>query len=207
MKTTTLTAILTIGAVGAATAKVDLVTLPTRDTVQLTIYNSADLTLVRESRALTRHAGGLFRPSEAKLRELVEQLIFSNLEFIVERARAAGVEPVFASFASPDPDLLDGDERRFFEYNAEMQWTGRYLNFETYLWALGLYNQWLEEWCAERELAFIPMADAVRGGGELFLDICHVRNKGIELKAEAVAEFAEERWGEEILRRAALRAE
>ena len=41
----------------AARAKVDLVTLPTRDTVQLTIYNSADLTLVRESRALTLREG------------------------------------------------------------------------------------------------------------------------------------------------------
>jgi len=40
-----------------ARAKVDLVTLPTRDTVQLTIYNSADLTLVRESRALTVKQG------------------------------------------------------------------------------------------------------------------------------------------------------
>jgi hypothetical protein len=40
-----------------ATAKVDLVTLPTRDTVQLTIYNSADLTLARESRALTVKEG------------------------------------------------------------------------------------------------------------------------------------------------------
>ena len=38
-------------------AKVDLVTLPSRDTVQLTIYNSADLTLVRESRALTLKDG------------------------------------------------------------------------------------------------------------------------------------------------------
>jgi hypothetical protein len=38
-------------------AKVDLVTLPSRDTVQLTIYNSADLTLVRESRALTLREG------------------------------------------------------------------------------------------------------------------------------------------------------
>ena len=37
-------------------AKVDLSTLPTRDTVQLTIYNSADLTLVRDSRALTLEA-------------------------------------------------------------------------------------------------------------------------------------------------------
>ena len=38
-------------------AKVDLVTLPERDQVQLTIYNSADLTLVRESRSLTMMKG------------------------------------------------------------------------------------------------------------------------------------------------------
>ena len=37
--------------------KVDLVTLPTRDTVQLTIYNSADMTLAREARALTVKKG------------------------------------------------------------------------------------------------------------------------------------------------------
>jgi len=42
---------------GASQAKVDLVTLPSRDTVQLTIYNSADMTLVRESRALTLKGG------------------------------------------------------------------------------------------------------------------------------------------------------
>ncbi len=41
----------------AAHGKVDLVTLPARDTVQLTIYNSADMTLVRESRALTLKEG------------------------------------------------------------------------------------------------------------------------------------------------------
>ena len=35
---------------GAGQAKIDLVTLPTRETVQLTIYNSADMTLARESR-------------------------------------------------------------------------------------------------------------------------------------------------------------
>ncbi|MHC4085802.1 MAG: DUF4139 domain-containing protein [Planctomycetota bacterium] len=41
----------------SARAKVDLVTLPSRDTVQLTIYNSADMTLARESRALTLKDG------------------------------------------------------------------------------------------------------------------------------------------------------
>lgn len=51
--------VLTTLALAAVTAqaKVDLVTLPSRDTVQLTIYNSADLTLTRESRALTLKEG------------------------------------------------------------------------------------------------------------------------------------------------------
>jgi hypothetical protein len=38
-------------------AKEELVTLPARDTVQLTIYNSVDLTLVRETRELTFKQG------------------------------------------------------------------------------------------------------------------------------------------------------
>jgi len=38
-------------------AKIDLVTLPTRDKVQLTVYNPADLTLVREQRTLTLAQG------------------------------------------------------------------------------------------------------------------------------------------------------
>jgi hypothetical protein len=49
--------IIVILTTGVSVAKVDLVTLPSRDTVQLTIYNSADMTLVRESRALTLKEG------------------------------------------------------------------------------------------------------------------------------------------------------
>jgi hypothetical protein len=57
MKRILLITVLALAIVGAAQAKVDLVTLPSRDTVQITIYNSADMTLVRESRALTLKQG------------------------------------------------------------------------------------------------------------------------------------------------------
>jgi hypothetical protein len=57
MKNIAVILLLIAAAVSVAEAKVDLVTLPTRDTVQLTIYNSADLTLVRESRDLTLKPG------------------------------------------------------------------------------------------------------------------------------------------------------
>jgi len=49
--------LITVAVASTSLAKVDLVTLPSRDTVQLTIYNSADMTLVRESRALTLKQG------------------------------------------------------------------------------------------------------------------------------------------------------
>ncbi len=52
-----LTLALTLALTPAVFAYVELVTLPPRDTVQLTIYNSADLTLVRERRHLTLQTG------------------------------------------------------------------------------------------------------------------------------------------------------
>ena len=50
-------AFLTLALALPALAKVDLVTLPKRESVQLTIYNAADLTLVREVRQLTLRKG------------------------------------------------------------------------------------------------------------------------------------------------------
>ena len=51
-------ALLLLAAAGAAIAEnVDLVTLPQREAVQLTIYNSEDITLVKETRYLTLKKG------------------------------------------------------------------------------------------------------------------------------------------------------
>jgi hypothetical protein len=55
---TIIAALLVVAAASVAAAKnVDLVTLPSRQTVQLTIYNSADITLVKETRYLTLKKG------------------------------------------------------------------------------------------------------------------------------------------------------
>jgi hypothetical protein len=49
--------LLLLAAAPGARARVNIVTLPSRDTLQLTIYNSADLTLVKETRVLTFRKG------------------------------------------------------------------------------------------------------------------------------------------------------
>lgn len=66
----------------SAAAYIQLVTLPDRDSVQLTIYNSADITMVRETRVLTLQegrntldfswSGTLIDPTSVKLRPLGE---------------------------------------------------------------------------------------------------------------------------------------
>ncbi|MHC4952968.1 MAG: hypothetical protein ACYTGZ_03700 [Planctomycetota bacterium] len=67
----------------ASAKNIDLVTLPTRDTVQLTIYNSEDITLVKETRYVTFKRGvnrlqfswanTLIDPSSVEFRPLAHQ--------------------------------------------------------------------------------------------------------------------------------------
>ncbi|MCX5676917.1 MAG: hypothetical protein NTX87_18155, partial [Planctomycetota bacterium] len=58
MKHATLSLVALVLVAGVASARnIDLVTLPPRQTVQLTIYNSEDLTLVRETRSITFKKG------------------------------------------------------------------------------------------------------------------------------------------------------
>ncbi len=57
IRTSTLMTVWLVCSAIAGAKNVDLVTLPRRDTVQLTIYNSADITLARETRAITLKKG------------------------------------------------------------------------------------------------------------------------------------------------------
>jgi hypothetical protein len=104
---------------GVALGKVDLVTLPPRDAVQLTIYNSADMTLVRENRALTLKQGenalqfswentlidptslemlAKGRPDAINIDELVYPPRVKNLGLWNVRSEASGKVPVEISY-------------------------------------------------------------------------------------------------------------
>jgi len=75
--------LLLVPTVGASGKNIDLVTLPSRDSVQLTIYNSEDITLVRETRYLTftkgrnrlqfSWANTLIDPTSVELRPLTHR--------------------------------------------------------------------------------------------------------------------------------------
>ncbi len=104
---------------GPAGAKnVDLVTLPKRDSVQLTIYNSEDITLVKETRYLTvkkgvnklqfSWAGTLIDPTSVELRPL---------------ERAGDIEVVDTTFPGQKPQHLIWNVESKFEGQVKMEVT------------------------------------------------------------------------------------
>src|SRR4026208_1026133 len=86
----------------AAFARINVVTLPNRDTVQLTIYNSVDLTLVKETRHLTFRKG-LNRLEFSWANTLIDP---TSVEF---RALTHGdeIEVLDASFPPRAPNTLE----------------------------------------------------------------------------------------------------
>jgi hypothetical protein len=126
-----------------ASARINVVSLPDRDTVQLTIYNSVDLTLVKETRHLTFRKG-LNKLEFSWANTLIDP---TSVEF---RAFTHGdeIEVLDASFPPRAPNTLEwrinsefaGDvvvEIRYFtsgiswsaDYVCEANWTEKQMDF------------------------------------------------------------------------------
>ena len=83
-------------------AKEELVTLPTRDSVQLTIYNSEDLTLVRERRTLS------FKQGDNRLQFSWANTLIdpTSVEFMPVGASATVLELKDTSFPAESHEML-----------------------------------------------------------------------------------------------------
>ena len=107
----------TLLASGLASARdVDLVTLPPREGVQLTIYNSEDLTLVRETRAIT------FKKGSNKLQfSWANTLIDPTSVHFRPVEREKEIEIADTTFPAARPDLLIWNVESKFEGQAMVE--------------------------------------------------------------------------------------
>ncbi|MFO7871603.1 MAG: DUF4139 domain-containing protein [Kiritimatiellia bacterium] len=114
MKHTCVAAGMLILMAGTGWGKIDLVTLPGRESVQVTIYNSADMTLVREQRPLTLRRGlnslqfswanTLIDPTSLQMtpKERAETIDVFNLTY-PPRAQNVGIWRVKSGFSGQVP--------------------------------------------------------------------------------------------------------
>jgi hypothetical protein len=143
---------------------------------------------LRKSEFLRRYCNGIFWPDDEVIRTQMRRTTMHHLRVMQDVLRRRGIELAICSFACPDIDSLRPEERDYYEWNTRMYWQGRYFIYGTYCRLVGLYNEEVKALCQELGLLYIPLAENIKGGAELFGDICHMRPKGIERKVEVLKE-------------------
>lgn len=145
--------------------------------------------VVRRLRVLDKRLNPLTLPGEAAQRRDIRAKT-ANLAFLCDQAAARGIRMALCTFAAPLPPAeLPPVERDFFEFITRRDWGGKHVSYASYLRTLALYNGEVEALCREKGIPCLPVADRVRGGKEVFGDIFHMKNRGIERKARALAEM------------------
>lgn len=139
-----------------------------------------------KSRFYNKHLNNLQLPPDEELRTHIRNISIANLVEIARVCKVKNVTPAFATFACPDPAVLTPPERDYYEWNMYTYWQGSHVTFDNYCRVLGLYNDELKKMCEAQGYLLIPLAEHLKGGTEYFGDICHMRQLGIEAKAEAV---------------------
>ena len=102
----------------ASAGNVDLSTVPTRDTVQLTIYNSEDLTLVRETRKITFKKG--MNPLQFSWANTLIDPTSVELKFL---SQADKLEVFDTTFPHDRPQVLYWNVKSDFDGEATVQIT------------------------------------------------------------------------------------
>ncbi|MCG8408706.1 MAG: hypothetical protein MI923_26170 [Phycisphaerales bacterium] len=105
-------------ATSASAENVDLSTIPPRDTVQLTIYNGEDLTLVRETRHITFKKG--LNPLQFSWANTLIDPTSVELRF---KDRAGGLELIDTAFPHDKPQMLYWNVRSERDVDAEVEIT------------------------------------------------------------------------------------
>jgi len=144
--------------------------------------------LLRRSRFASLYGNAWLLPARRDMGEQLERSTFANLRLFRECLAAKDVEVAFCSFACPHYATLWARERDFYECVLKRDWQGRFVTLRSYCGLVGLYNEKLRAFCAEVGAQYLEVAENLEGGADYFVDICHLRPKGIERKAEILFE-------------------
>jgi hypothetical protein len=124
----------------------------------------------------------------ADLERSIDAFTFSNLREMARRCRERGVSLALASFARPSLRRSSQDERDFWEWELSNIWRMRWTSFGEYCACVDHYNRALTALGAEVAAPYIPVAEGIDGTSVEFMDVCHMRDPTIGLKAHLVLE-------------------
>ena len=143
---------------------------------------------LRQSCFVQRYFNRWLLPSAGEMTKKIEQKVFKSLRAMADAAQQHHVPMAFCSFAYPDIAHLSRAERKYYEFNTRQDWGGIYVTFDSYCRAMALFNERIRALCNNTGSLYVPVAENIRGGGKYFGDICHMKDDGIALKAQVIAQ-------------------
>jgi hypothetical protein len=149
-----------------------------------------------DSRFLYRHFNWFFMPPERTLERNMDETVFAWLKQIRDIAARNGAELALCSFARPELGAIPTEERLNYDNLIHNMLWGQALSIESYIHLTDLYNAKLHAMCEREGMIYIPVAEGMRGGMEIFTDICHMQLEAMEQKARVVCDAIKDRVAE-----------
>lgn len=127
-------------------------------------------------------------PSEDQVAEMIDQTLVTNLRALGWALAAEGVALVICAPAYAGGEIT-AEEAALYDHALRKEWLNPHLSFERFRAYMARINQQLEALAAEEGFHFIPVSRYLSGGPEIFGDICHMMDPGIELKSEVIFRY------------------
>ena len=138
--------------------------------------------LLRRSQFLNQCANPCLLPSEERLRDYLRRTTLANLAQVVEAAQEHGMRVSLCSFAGIDPAKVAKQHRAYAE-QIHIRSLFPDLDLNAYTRVRALYNEELRNLCTRMNARYIPVAEEVLAGYDLFMDECHLNPLGTEHQA------------------------
>jgi|GEM_PF-457300 len=126
----------------------------------------------------------LLAPSVANFQRFHREYMIRNMELMSVMFQRLGAAIAFASIAWPDPHAITVQERQYYDYQGQYTWEFPAFSLKTYVKYINASNAMVKDLAASLGAAYIPVAESLRGGSNVFTDFCHMTPGGIDAKAE-----------------------
>ncbi len=129
-----------------------------------------------------------FEYSIDRIEEKIDREYMLSLKILVDGFTKEGILVAISSVGVPMRSRLTSEERDYMDYYYHKEWGWMDSTFQQYCDVVNLWNKKLRNWCDEENLVYIPFAEKIPSSTKYFGDICHLRQRGIKLKAQVMAE-------------------
>jgi len=135
-----------------------------------------------------------FLPSDKQIRTDLQNDVLPYVDKIINYLKNKNIPLIIMSVPIPDYNAMTWQEKSYFQYVTRKWWGGRSLNFRMYTYILNIYNQLLREKTQDKGIFYVPLYEKfMNESPSQFNDLCHLKLKGIQKKAEIVSSYVAEK--------------